>query len=246
MPLVEALTMQVPVIASGAYSGRWRATFPTLDPLDGPGWMARIRAYSQAPGERDSQLVRIAQFGPPVDRAFRPGRPLPGRTGLNVRTTMSDSPRESGHPRSCTKSLRATHAELVARQIALSLGRPQDGRDAGATIGSHILAENPGRMAGGCILSTLGYSPLVVCRAAHHARCNALADRQHEQHAADRAIRLPDARHPVADATGTRNRCIAPGEPIDDPATDLRISLASFTYRPRRRTIAFRNQSRFT
>ena len=30
MPLVEALTMQVPVIASDrAYSGRWRATFPT-------------------------------------------------------------------------------------------------------------------------------------------------------------------------------------------------------------------------
>ncbi|NHB12317.1 glycosyltransferase family 4 protein [Burkholderia cepacia] len=69
MPLVEALTMQVPVIASdlGVFREVAGDVPDYLDPLDGPGWMARIRAYSQAPSpERDNQQVRIAQFHAPT------------------------------------------------------------------------------------------------------------------------------------------------------------------------------------
>ncbi|WP_423371840.1 glycosyltransferase family 4 protein [Burkholderia sp. LMG 32019] len=69
MPLVEALTMQVPVIASdlGVFREVAGDVPDYLDPLDGPGWMARIRAYSQASSpERDNQLVRISQFRAPT------------------------------------------------------------------------------------------------------------------------------------------------------------------------------------
>ncbi|AOJ08969.1 glycosyltransferase family 4 protein [Burkholderia mayonis] len=69
MPLVEALASRVPVLASDL--GVFReiaADIPDyLDPLDGPGWLARIEAYARADSpERRAQLARIAGFRAPT------------------------------------------------------------------------------------------------------------------------------------------------------------------------------------
>ncbi|MGU7771039.1 glycosyltransferase family 4 protein [Burkholderia sp. MR1-5-21] len=69
MPLVEALALRVPVLASDLGVFHEIATdFPDyLDPLDGPGWLARIEAYSRADcNERDAQLARIEGFREPT------------------------------------------------------------------------------------------------------------------------------------------------------------------------------------
>lgn len=69
MPLVEALSAGVPVIASDLTVFREIAgDIPDyLDPLDGMGWMARIEAYTNSDSsERTAQLNRIAHFVPPT------------------------------------------------------------------------------------------------------------------------------------------------------------------------------------
>ncbi|MGT0191975.1 glycosyltransferase family 4 protein [Burkholderia pyrrocinia] len=69
MPLVEALALGVPVIASDLpVFHEIASNFPTyLDPLDGPGWHASIRAYAQHDSpERSRQIQRIASFRTPT------------------------------------------------------------------------------------------------------------------------------------------------------------------------------------
>lgn len=69
MPLAEALSMRVPVIASDLPVFREIAgEIPDyLDPLDGPGWMARILEYSTTNSvQRASQLIRIEGFREPT------------------------------------------------------------------------------------------------------------------------------------------------------------------------------------
>lgn len=68
MPLAEALALKVPVIASDLEVFHEIADdIPDyLDPLDGPGWLARIRAYADANSrEREAQLFRIERFREP-------------------------------------------------------------------------------------------------------------------------------------------------------------------------------------
>ncbi|TCW78836.1 glycosyltransferase family 1 protein [Burkholderia sp. SRS-46] len=65
LPLVEALMLRVPVIASDlAIFREISSDLPDyLDPLDGPGWLARILAYvSPTSPERTAQMARIAHF----------------------------------------------------------------------------------------------------------------------------------------------------------------------------------------
>lgn len=65
LPLVEALMLRVPVIASDlAVFHEISADMPDyLDPLDGPGWLDRILAYTRADSpERATQIARIADF----------------------------------------------------------------------------------------------------------------------------------------------------------------------------------------
>ncbi|WP_410199175.1 glycosyltransferase family 4 protein [Burkholderia cenocepacia] len=69
MPLVEALMLRVPVIASDLPVFHEIASdIPDyLDPLDGPGWLSLIRAYSRPDSsERASQIKRIASFREPT------------------------------------------------------------------------------------------------------------------------------------------------------------------------------------
>ncbi|TAM06507.1 MAG: glycosyltransferase family 1 protein [Paraburkholderia sp.] len=69
MPLVEALTLQVPVLASDLPVFHEIASdVPDyLDPLDGPGWLTRIWAYAQPDSaERAAQIARIAHFREPT------------------------------------------------------------------------------------------------------------------------------------------------------------------------------------
>ncbi|SOT40912.1 Glycosyl transferase, group 1 [Burkholderia cenocepacia] len=69
MPLVEALTLGVPVLASDLpVFHEIAADSPDyIDPLDGPGWLARIHAYSHPDSiERAMQLARISGFRPPT------------------------------------------------------------------------------------------------------------------------------------------------------------------------------------
>ncbi len=69
MPLVEALMLGVPVLASDLPVFHEIASdIPDyLDPLDGPGWLAYIRAYVLSDSaERASQLVRIERFRAPT------------------------------------------------------------------------------------------------------------------------------------------------------------------------------------
>ncbi|HDR9762919.1 TPA: glycosyltransferase family 4 protein [Burkholderia cepacia] len=69
LPLVEALMLQVPVIASDLPIFREiAANIPDyLDPLDGPGWLNRISAYMRPDSpERAAQIARIAHFRVPT------------------------------------------------------------------------------------------------------------------------------------------------------------------------------------
>jgi glycosyltransferase involved in cell wall biosynthesis len=69
MPLAEALMLGVPVIASDLPVFREIADeIPDyLDPLDGPGWIARIQQYTRADSpERNAQRERIAGFRQPT------------------------------------------------------------------------------------------------------------------------------------------------------------------------------------
>lgn len=69
MPLVEALALRVPVLASdlGVFREIAGGIPDYLDPLDGLNWLARIEAYSQpACTERDAQLARIEDFREPT------------------------------------------------------------------------------------------------------------------------------------------------------------------------------------
>lgn len=68
MPLVEALALGVPVIASdlGVFREIADEIPDYLDPLDGPGWLANVEAYaSPASGARAAQLERIERFRAP-------------------------------------------------------------------------------------------------------------------------------------------------------------------------------------
>jgi glycosyltransferase involved in cell wall biosynthesis len=72
MPLMEALALGVPVIASDLPAFREIAgDVPDyLDPLDGMGWMARIEAYTTTEcTERVSQLARMSHFVSPTWQA---------------------------------------------------------------------------------------------------------------------------------------------------------------------------------
>ncbi|MCA8318273.1 glycosyltransferase family 4 protein [Burkholderia multivorans] len=69
MPLVEALTLGVPVIASDLRVFREiAADIPDyLDPLDGPAWLACVLAYTRPDsGDRAAQLVRMTDFQIPT------------------------------------------------------------------------------------------------------------------------------------------------------------------------------------
>jgi glycosyltransferase involved in cell wall biosynthesis len=69
MPIIEALAMRTPVIASDLPVFREIAgdTPDFLDPLDGPGWLSLIEAYTRPNGkERAAQLARIEGFRPPT------------------------------------------------------------------------------------------------------------------------------------------------------------------------------------
>lgn len=69
MPLVEALMLGIPVIASDlAVFHEIAANIPDyLDPLDGPGWLSRIQSYAAPNGpERATQIARIEHFKAPT------------------------------------------------------------------------------------------------------------------------------------------------------------------------------------
>lgn len=69
LPLIEALSVGTPVIASDLAVFREVAgNIPEyLDPLDGPAWLAAIEAYAAPVSEpRDAQINRMAGFVPPV------------------------------------------------------------------------------------------------------------------------------------------------------------------------------------
>ncbi|WP_430233602.1 glycosyltransferase family 4 protein [Paraburkholderia tropica] len=69
MPLVEALALGVPVLASdlGVFHEIAGDIPDYLDPLDGPGWLAHIRAYTESDSrERAAQLARLRGFRPPT------------------------------------------------------------------------------------------------------------------------------------------------------------------------------------
>lgn len=69
MPLAEAFALNVPVLASDldVFHEIAHDIPDYLDPLDGPGWLARIQAYSRADSpERSAQLKRIERFHEPT------------------------------------------------------------------------------------------------------------------------------------------------------------------------------------
>ncbi len=69
MPLVEALMLGVPVIASDLPVFREIAgTIPHyLDPLDGPGWRRAVLEFAKPESEaRQMQLVNMANYAPPT------------------------------------------------------------------------------------------------------------------------------------------------------------------------------------
>ena len=68
LPLVEALSLGTPVIASDlAVFREIAADVPEyLDPLDGLGWLAMVEAYAAMPSPaREAQLVRMSSFATP-------------------------------------------------------------------------------------------------------------------------------------------------------------------------------------
>ncbi|PYE16596.1 glycosyltransferase involved in cell wall biosynthesis [Paraburkholderia silvatlantica] len=69
MPLVEALTLGAPVLASDLRVFQEIAgDIPDyLDPLDGPGWLTMIRAYAKSDSSaRAAQLARLSGFKAPT------------------------------------------------------------------------------------------------------------------------------------------------------------------------------------
>lgn len=69
MPLVEALTLGVPVIASDvpAFHEAGQGVPDLVDLADKAGWMEKIRAYADASSSpRVSQLSRLGKFRPPT------------------------------------------------------------------------------------------------------------------------------------------------------------------------------------
>jgi glycosyltransferase involved in cell wall biosynthesis len=69
MPLVEALALKTPVLASNLRVFEEIAgDIPDyLDPLDGPAWIERILAYAKVDSkERDAQMKRITHFEEPT------------------------------------------------------------------------------------------------------------------------------------------------------------------------------------
>ncbi|QBQ98343.1 glycosyltransferase family 4 protein [Paraburkholderia pallida] len=69
MPLVEALTLGAPVLASdlGVFHEIAGDIPDYLDPLDGPGWLAMIRAYAESGSTtRAAQLARLSGFKAPT------------------------------------------------------------------------------------------------------------------------------------------------------------------------------------
>jgi glycosyltransferase involved in cell wall biosynthesis len=69
MPLPEALALNVPVIASDldVFHEIAGGIPDYLDPLDGPGWIARVQAYANVDSpERAAQLKRIEHFREPT------------------------------------------------------------------------------------------------------------------------------------------------------------------------------------
>jgi glycosyltransferase involved in cell wall biosynthesis len=69
MPLIEALALGTPAIASALPAFREAAgDVPEyLDPLDGPAWARAVRDYAApASARRDAQLQRLATFRPPT------------------------------------------------------------------------------------------------------------------------------------------------------------------------------------
>ena len=69
MPLVEALMLKVPVIASDLSVFREIAgDIPHyLDPLDGPGWRQAVLEFMKPDSlERETQLARMANYAPPT------------------------------------------------------------------------------------------------------------------------------------------------------------------------------------
>ncbi|WP_322013587.1 glycosyltransferase family 1 protein [Paraburkholderia sp. J12] len=68
IPLVESLALKVPVLASDlSVFHEIASDIPDyLDPLDGPGWLARIEQYAQPDSqEREAQVKRIERFRAP-------------------------------------------------------------------------------------------------------------------------------------------------------------------------------------
>lgn len=68
IPLVEALELNVPVLASrlGAFEEIAGDIPDYLDPLDGPGWRRAVEHYAKPDSpERAAQCARIARFVPP-------------------------------------------------------------------------------------------------------------------------------------------------------------------------------------
>ena len=69
LPMVEALALGTPVIASPLRVFREIAgDIPDyIDPLDGTGWAAAVREYARPQGgRRQAQLERVARFDPPT------------------------------------------------------------------------------------------------------------------------------------------------------------------------------------
>jgi glycosyltransferase involved in cell wall biosynthesis len=69
MPVAEALSVGVPVIASRipAHEEIAQGVAELLDPLDGPAWLAAIEDYAAEPSpRRAAQLARLAGYRPPT------------------------------------------------------------------------------------------------------------------------------------------------------------------------------------
>lgn len=69
MPLVEALMLGAPVLASdlGVFHEIAGDIPDYLDPLDGPGWLAMVRAYAESgSAARAAQLIRMSGFKAPT------------------------------------------------------------------------------------------------------------------------------------------------------------------------------------